>query len=536
MAFTSSPQVQTYATQTLPAAYDLDLRPDSALVRGISQYQDAGMVNLIPVKHKNAASGADEIHAVTRQPIHAYSVVAGKINRGCYVWEKTAGTTYYFVVCGTGVYTSTDAATWTQVDTLLTNVTTPVRFTEFINDTNDKTLILVDGIEGYVYDDNTAGTKITDADFPSPHVPFPVYLDGYLFLAKAGTGDIYNSDLLDPTAWTAGNFISSELYPDDVQALVKVNNYLLAIGIQGSEYFYDAGNSPGSPLARSEGVSLPFGTQLPNSIASNKDTVVLIANSNDGENSIKIIQDFKADNINPTFLIAALNSRFDASSNATTPASVRGFFFRQNGLLHYGLAFQGDIATPSLFNSTFVYSFNTTYWTEFRVGATGDSPFPVYFTASSRSGKIATFVSGHYGGYAFFGQMEEGGQSPFSATAVDSIQTAGISENIYAEVRTSSEDFGTLNRKTMSRFGMTLTENTSSTATSGTPITIDVSWSDDDYATYSTPRTLIFGASLDFPFITQLGMFRKRSFKYTYASTSFLRIKSIEVDINRGQV
>ena len=534
MAFTSSPVVSTYSTQKIPAAYDMDLRPDSALLRGISLYQDAGMVNLLPLKHKNPITQADEIHAITRQPIHAYSVSTGEVNRGSYVWEKTAGTTYYFCVNGTGVYTSTDRVTWTKVNTLTTVATTPVRFTEFIDGTNHKTLVMVDGIEGYVFSSNAAGTKITDPEFPSPHVPFPVFIDGYLFLAKAGTGDIYNSDLLDPTAWTPGNFISSELYPDDVQALVKVNNNLLAIGIQGSEYFYDAGNAPGTPLARNAGAALPFGTQVPNSIASNKDTVVLIANNNDGENTIKVIQDFKSDNINPSFLISALNSRLSAASNPATAAGIRGFFFRQAGFMYYGLAFQGDVATPSLFNSTFVYCFTTTYWMEFRTGMSGEAPFPVYFTSTSTSGKIATFVSGHYGGHAFFGQMEEGAQSPFTATAEDVIIN-GSSSVIYNEIRTPGLDSGTSNRKSMSRFGLHVTENTSSTATNGATISVQVSWSDNDYATYNTPRTLVFGAGLDFPFLTQLGMYRQRSFKITYASTLFLRYKEMEMDINKGQ-
>lgn len=540
MAYTGTPLVQTYATDTISAAYDIDLRPESELVQGIALNQDAGMVNLIPVKHASSSKissstdKADDIQAVTRQPIHAYAVVAGQINRGCYTWEKSIGTTYYFTVCGTGVYTSTDAITWTLVNTLLTAATTPVRFTEFINGTNTKTLVMVDGIEGYVFSSNAAGTKITDVDFPSPHVPFPVYLDGYLFLAKAGTGDVYNSDLLDPTAWTPGSFLSSELYPDDIQALVKVNNYLLVVGTQGCEFFYDAAGAPGTPLARSDSLSLPFGTQFPNSIASNKDTVIMIANNNDGENSVRIIQDFKAENVNPSFLINALNARLESATNPTTSASVRGFLFRQSGLLHYGLSFQGDVASPSLLNSTFVYCFDSQFWTEFRTGATGAAPFPVYFTASSTSGTIATFVSGHVNGYSFFGKMEDGASTPFTVSATDVVQNGLTSSAIYTEIRTPSMDFGTMNLKTMSRLGVVLTENTSSAAISGTPLQLKVEWSDDDYATWQGPQTLVFAAANKYPFLRQLGIFRKRAFRITYASTSFLRYMGITADINRG--
>jgi hypothetical protein len=536
MAYSSAPEKQTYSTERVPAAYDMDLRPNSVFYSGTTTYQDAGMINLLPIKVKNPITKQDEIHAVTRQPIHAYEVVnSDLINRGCYVWEKSVGTTYYFVVCGTGVYSSADGASFSLVDTLTTSATTPVRFTEFISSTSTKSLVLVDGVEGYVYTSNAAGTKITDGDFPTPHIPFPVFLDGYLFLAKASTGDIYNSNLDSPSAWTAGSFISSEMYPDDLQALVKINNYILAIGTQGSEFFYDAANPTASPLARYDGGSLPVGTQIPNSIASNKNAVVFISNTSDGENSVTVIEDFKSKTIGSSFLIPALNTRLTAASNNTTAAAVRGFFFRQYGQMFYGLTFQGNTAAPNLLNPTFVFSFETGWWSEFRYGSSGTAPFPVYFTTQSTSDKLTQYVSGHVGNTPFFGILEEGAKTPFSATAEDHIVNGPAVTTIYTELRTPNLDFGTRNRKTISRFGVGATENSSSTTTSGATVTVAVSWSDDDYSTWSTARDLIFGGALQFPFITQLGMFVQRAFKLTYASTKFLRYKELEMDINKGQ-
>lgn len=529
MPYSKAPVVSTYETKQVPAAYNMDLRPQSAYLTGSTNYQDAGMINLIPMKGEK-----DEVHAITRQPVHAYPVGSSDvINRGCYVWEKSVGTTYYFSVNGTGVFTSADRITWTQVTTLSTSATTPVRFTEFIDDVNTKKLILVDGVEGYVFTSNAAGTKITDVDFPSPHVPFPVFMDGYLFLAKAGTGDVYNSDLNHPENWTPGSFLSSELYPDDIQALVKINNYLLVIGTQGCEFFFDAGTSPGTPLARYDGGSLPFGTLIPNSIASNKNVCMFIANNNDGENVLKIIEDFK-DHELPSFLIPALNSRLYATTNPTTAAAVRGFFFRYAGKLFYGLAFQGDVSAPNLLNATFILNAETGWWSEFRCGANGTLPFPVYFTSVNNTGKISTYVSGHISGKPFFGAMEDGAVSPFTLSATDVIY-GNYTSAIYTEIRTPNLNFGNKNRKFMSRFGVEATENTSSTSTADGALLLSVSWSDDDFATYNTPRSLRIGAASEFPFITQLGSFRQRTFKVTYNDTKFLRYKFFEMDINKGQ-
>lgn len=533
MAFTQSPETQTYSSPSIPAAYSIELRPDSLYIAGSALTQDSGMVNLIPTKAKNVKGSKDEpkeVHAVTRQAITAQEVAnSNLINRGCYVWEKTAGTVYYFSVNGTGVYTSLDGTTWAQVDTLLTNATTPVRFTEFIDDSNVKKLILVDGVEGYVYTTNAAGTKITDAEFPTPHVPFPVFLDGYLFLAKAATGDIYNSNLNAPTAWTAGDFISSELYPDDIQALVKINNYILAIGLEGSEFFYDAANATGSPLARYEGGSQAFGTKFPNSIACNKRQVILLSNNNDGEFVLKVLEDFKSEDIDPTFLTQAVNSRLTAASNSITAAGVRGYLLRQSGDLLYVINMQGDVSAPNLLNKTFALNLENGYWTELRVGAAGDAPYPVYFVANATSLRASTFVSGHYGGSPFFGHLSE------KAAATDTFTNGAGSANIYTELRTPTMDFDTRNIKTMSRFGVNVSTGNSSTSTSGATVTVNVSWSDDDYATFTSARELIFGPSLNFPFITQLGSFRQRAFKLTYAGTNFIKYKSITMDINKGQ-
>jgi hypothetical protein len=360
MAYTPSPENQTYSTHRIPAAYSIDLRPGNLSVNSAASgiVQDAGMVNLIPSIHRDPITQGKELVAETRAAIVATPVTTSAfpstVLRGFHVWEKSPGTIYYFAVVGTGVYTTVTpevANTWTSVNTIAAG-TGPVRFTEYIDDVATKKLIMVDGVAGYVFTSNLAGTLIVDADFPTPHVPWPVFIDGYLFLAKANTGDIYNSDLNDPAAWTAGSFISSELYPDDIQALVKVNNYLLAIGTQGCEYFYDAGNETASPLARQEGGSLPFGCIIPNSIAVNKNSVVMITNSNDGQAVIKVIEDFKHKDLDSSFVIPMLNSRIRNNASITS-AGVRGYFFRQSGKLFYAIKFCGNlVATDPTIDSS----------------------------------------------------------------------------------------------------------------------------------------------------------------------------------------
>jgi hypothetical protein len=538
MTFSNTPMISTYSSQRIPAFYPISRRTASSAV--FSEL-DEGTINLFPGKDSNT----QEPYMESRPALAVTEVVnAAAVGRGHYVWEKSTGSIYYFMVAGTGVYTSTDGKTWTLVVTLLTNVLTPVGFVEHIDGTNTKKLVLVDGVEGYVFTSNAAGTKIVSANFPTPHVPNPIYMDGYIFLAKDNTGDIYNSNLNNPALWTAGDFISSELYPDNVKALVKVNNYLLVIGTEGCEFFYDAANPTASPLARHEG-SIPFGTQVASSVASSKNTVMFLANNNDGEQIFKYIDGFRAKDIKASFLLQYLNVLL-ATDAAYTSAYIRGYFLRQYGSLIYCINLNVTGTTKS-----WAYSFEFDCWTELRTGPTGvfspSSPqysFPVCFATGGSCENFTNFVSGTMfngtNNTPFFGTT---GLSRFSGTTngfnnfyVDEYRnrngganTLISSASIPIHIRTRINDFGTLNLKTCSRFGIIASiEDPSATATAL------VSWTDDSFNSFSTAVSLPITPGMDFPFSTQAGKFRQRAWKIVYGASYSIVFKGFEMDINKA--
>jgi len=532
MAYTPAPLKETYNTHRVAIATDIMLRANS-LSNSNDEYiqQDAGLVNLIPIKE------GKELTAITRMYIDTAtqgSTFAGNV-RGVYVWEKSVGTVYYFCVVDQDVYTSTDGITFAVVNTLTTNADTPVRFTEFLNDSNVKSLIMVDGVQGFVFTTNAAGTEITDGDFPTPHVPFPIFLDGYLFLAKANTGDIYNCDLNDPTAWTAGSFISAEMYPEDIQALAKVNNYLLAIGTQSCEYFYDAAVATASPLARLDGASLPFGTLIPNSIAVNKNTLTMVANNNDGSATLMTIENQKYKDMDSGFIVPMLNARLSLGNISV--AGIRAYYFRQRSEIFYGLCFSAqdttDLASPTV-SPTLVYSFSTDMWTEFRLNIDGTASFPVAFSHSATTASFGTFVVGNLGtASSYFGVLREGTGAAYGYDTIGEFVYP-----IYQEFRTANLDFDTLNVKSMNRLGIEMESGESDLQ--GAAGNIYIYWSDDDYKSWSTVRTLdasttASGINTYYPFITQLGMFRRRAIKGVYKGARFMRFRGLEIDINKGQ-
>lgn len=529
MAYTKAPVQDTYGTQRISAVYPIDMRvgvtPGNCTTR-----VDAGMVNLLPRKVKEQKDDDPILNSESRLPICA-GQVASTSNpvRGCYVWQKTTTDVYYFVVINTSVYTSTTglAGSWTAVTTLTTAANTPVGFCEFIDASNTKKLVMVDGVEGFVFTSNAAGTKITDVDFPTPHVPMPVFMDGYLFLAKAGTADLYNSELNDPANWVNGSFISSELYPDDIVGLVKINNYLVAIGRTGCEYFYDAANPSGTPLARYDGGVLPFGTSIPYSITHTENMAIFIANNNDGEAVIKVIEDFKHKEIDAPWMMPYINL---ALNNGASASNIRGYLIRQNGDLMYCLRVPGSSDTNDAGNGVFAYSFDSQQWTEFSCGEDGEM-FNVLATHNGSSGNIATFVAGNYfsGSIAYFGSLGPSSLSTsyFDGYGKDYFNGSSTVVPFQTEIRTTPMDFGTMNLKFMHRFavGMTFSDNTVSPEQT-------LYWSDGDYV---FDNSAAMNVDYGFPFITQLGSFRRRVFKLVSSVPYMVRYRFFEVDLNKGQ-
>jgi hypothetical protein len=543
MAFTTSPELQTYTTQRVPAAYGIDLRPNSVAytTTTASITTDAGMINLIPIKDKDPVTGKETLSAFTRPALVGQTIDAaytGHTPRGVYVWEKDSNHTYYFVVYGQRVYSSSNGTSWTNVQTI-GNSDEGVSFTEYINDTATKSLILCDGsTKMYQFTSNAAPTTI-NLGFNS--IPSVVYLDGYLFTVKDDTGDIYNCNLNDPTTWSAGDFISSELYPDDVKALVKISNYLLAVGTQGCEYFYDAANPTGSPLARQQELSLPFGAAFPTTMAANKNSCVFLANNNDGEICLKVIESTKVTEIPAGWLMEYFSAKVGSSGHgADYIIPCRGYFLRLRGNPIYVLALQpylnsGFAAsdyTNWIGSPTFGFDFATGMWFELQITVGGvQYPFPVYMSAPSRRDISTNYVTGVAFAAAatspvcFFAKFSES----TSSAATDAV-TNYFTSNIAVEMRTPSLDFGSLNQKTMYRLGTKIYPALTGASVS----TLAVQWSDNDYNSWSTAVNVTITNSTNFPFIYQLGQFRQRAFKITYSGTSRLLFKELEFELNRG--
>lgn len=484
MAFSQNPTISTYATKRIGFAVNPQQRS------GLTPTKDARLVNTM-VEMLGSPSSEGKQFVVKSRPglTAAYTVNAGEA-RGLYNW-LFSGVNYVFSVVANKVYVN-----GVSVLTLTTS-TGLVGFAEHVSSVAASTLVLVDGTKGYVFTDSTTSAEIVAVDFPTPHIPFPIFLDGYIFLAKAASQDIYNSNLDDPTLWTAGDYFSAEMYPDKIVALSKNNNYIYAIGSNSIEYLYDAAEATGSPLGRHTSAVQQFGCPAPGTVVPTDQEVFMVGQTAAGGYTIWAVEGFKEKEI-------------------SIPA-VRNALFTEGASLVSAKAYSIRVASQKLYvlclsSRTLVYSLDTQMWSEWTSGATGATAFVGTFATDGPAGK------------------------PYILhTTGTSVYT--MSENVFTddgtafrcEIVTEKQDFETINRKFMHRLAI-IGDVPDST---GADNSVSIEWSDDDYATWSTARTLTF--NYDFPVMGQLGSFRRRAFRLRYSSPHLIRFMGLEVDINKGQ-
>lgn len=535
MAFTKTPEGQTYKTVRFPFVGSFNTRATSGA-------KDQRYVNCFPESIKNSINKGQRIYLIKRPGLTQHTSITAGTGRGCYYWNGNV-----YSVIGTKLYSDT-----TEILTLSTSSGT-VGFVAANGTTNY--LFVVDGTNGYVVDESdtvtqinqtysawtsatayslgarriptvanslyyqvtTAGTSgggeptwpttvgdtVTDGSvvwtcqgyyggFPSPHLPQPVYADGYLFLAHANSGDIQNSDLDDPQSWQTDNFITAEMYPDNVTGLARQNNQVVAMGENSAEFFYDAANATGSPLARNDGAAQQIGCINHNTLMSFDKTLMFVGQSGIGGRAVWTFEGFKPVKVSIEWVDKLLDSEGSSLSNA------HAMMIRISGHMFYVL---------NLTSRTIVYDTEEKMWHEW---------------SSNNSGSHDVFKCNYscdYTGYPLMQHISNGKMYQFNPTIYQDDGT-----NILFEAMTSLVDFETINMKTINRFSLVCDQTSASTLAT-------IVYTKDDYNTWSTARTVDLSLR---PFLTRLGRFRRIAFKVTHADNYPVRIEDIEVDYNMG--
>jgi len=361
-------------------------------------------------------------------------------------------------------------------------------------------LFICDGIDGWYIDTSSTVTQITDVDFPSPHVPTPVFLDGYIVISKGS--DIYNCVVDDPSSWDATNFISAESFPDAIHCLARQNNQIVAFGSESTEFFYNAANASGSPFNRNEAALMQIGCAAPYAVTQTEKFCSFIGSSFSGGHAFWIMEGFQPKRVSDEFIDRLLNAESDI-------VNTSGFCIRIVGHMFYVLNL------PTI-NRTLVYDPEEKLWHEWSNNS--NDRFIIDYVADGDNG-------------TFYGQIRTNGFIGYFDRTVgeDNIDLI-TSRTIPVIFRTNRVDMDTTYRKRLHSLKLFMDQ----VPINDSPIILTMS--DNDYNDIVGNTTFLMYADADTPPVQyRLGDFRRRSFQFEYNSTEpGIRFEAMELSYTEG--
>lgn len=499
--------VFTLLTNTGPCGFLTALNPTEVLFfcDGINGYvinQDSTIENVEKAYLRWAANTIIELgdkRIPTTNNGYYYTVsVAGETSGSEPTWPTTVGNT---VTDGTVTWVCTatyDGATKWQASTA-------IEVDDLITPTTENSLYykvtVSDGTTGsteptwptVIGETVTAGGITYECmgyygGFPSPHVPTPVSLDGYLCLAESNSIDMYNSASINVFSWNPLDFISAESFSDPIRALARQNNYIVAFGDTNTEMFYDAATETGSPFLRNESFMLQVGILAPNAIMQTEKLCMWVGRSDAGKSAVWILDGFSPKEVSTEYLEKVLENESDWDN-------IYGFGLRVSGHFFFVL----NLPTEDV---TFVYDMEENMWHEWQYNG---GVFPFNRFINDGTGKILLL-------HNTLGNLYELNKTIYS----------DYDANITVTIITTKYDFDNNKRKFFHK-----TEIVGDLVDSN----ISLYWSDDDYTTWSNEKVL---SLLERPYFMRCGLSRRRAFKLIHIANTHLRLEFLEVIYTQG--
>ena len=328
--------------------------------------------------------------------------------------------------------------------------------------------------------------------FPTPHIPTPAFMDGYIFLPESGSLDIYNADTTTPFSWGALNFASAESYPDPIVGLARQNNYVVAFGTESTEFMYDYAKTNqitdfDSPLDRHESMVLQSGCMNKDAILGAERLLVFIGDSLMGGHAVWRLDGSNAKEISTEYV-----EKFIDLEDTTT--RITGFGVRIAGHMLFLL----NLPTA---NKTFVYDLEENFWTEWQYNG-GMMPF---ISFCDNDGVI---IMQH--------------TSDGKLYKLDPLVYNDFDVDIECRIRLAKQDFDTDAYKF---YHQTTVIGDKATGA------YTLRWSDDDYTTWSNDKTLPVGTR---PYFMRSGKARRRCWELEYNHNSASRLEALEITYSIG--
>jgi len=450
--------------------------------------------------------------------------------RGAYFWDTVS---QKYIVNNDTVYKSGYSGTPMTISEGIDRV--------FIGQCSNYLVIIdTENNEGWLIDSasSTTATKLTVANFAASGA-FPPNQTPALTLCRGGcvlngkvyvmttAGDIYESDVDDPTTWQALSFRNAELEPDNGVYLTKHHENVVAFGTRSLEFFQDAGNPTGSTLNPRLDVSYEVGCIDGDVVWTIGDRLYFVGQDASGSVGVYTLNNFTLEKISgedlDTFLTSAVTTDM---MTVTASGMVSG------GREYFVLTLSNEV-TDLVPVSTLVYVSNRKWWGFWDLQIPGVDFFPLMAwmpSTSTRAGE-GILINGDL-------LTMSDDFNPIDAVNPGSVFESGVFEpgvftaisasgtTIPFTIITGQYDGGSPRRKFMGDLWL-----------NHTPISVaenvSISWADEQNSTYGTAVDI--DASDAESRINRMGSFRKRNFKVEGDLSEQIRMESLQGTVRQGQ-
>lgn len=358
-------------------------------------------------------------------------------------------------------------------------------------------LVLGNGKKAYAYETLgglSADLHTIDVNYPEETVKGFAYLNGPIYVTQPQAvvwGSAVNS--VDQNGdWDPINFIRAQIEPDQAVFTAKQLVYVVVLKQWTIEYFFDAGNPTASPLGPVQGMKVNYGCAHGDSVQKINDVLFFL--SIDQTNSLQVSTlDRGAHQVVSTPSIDRLLAALELNTVFSWQLKINGHSF-------YVITFKED-------NLTLAYDITQDLW--FQWTDHEGNYFPIVASAYDAQGRHVLQHESNGILYYISGDQYKDDEYP-----------------IVVDIITPNFDAGTYRRKHLKQAVFIADQIPGGVMTAR--------YSDDDYQSWSTPRSVDMSAKR--PMLTDLGTFQRRAFHLRYIDDLPFRIRAIDVQYDVGSL
>lgn len=483
--------------------------------------KDSGITNGIVEKR------GDILYTTQRPSIDVFEDASVNVSdargRAIYYWDAAAD--LYFLNDDT-IYKNSHASV------VGTDPTAGTKKCKFVEVGTKLVLLDPENNQGFIITTGDAVTEITDTDFPPKQTPNVglayggAVLDKYLFVVGED-GVIYSSGVNDPSAWAALDFLDAERETDGGQYLGKHHDNIVVYGDRTIEFFYDSGNTTGSPLSRRQDLAYQIGCATGESVWEEGDRTFFISVDFSGALKVSTLEDFGIRTVSTSTIDSLLTQAITKNGYY-----ANGSGFSASGHTYYilNLYLTPSDSEPT---TTLVYDATTGLWGDWETTINGLTKFPL-MAWSTRNG-----TQSRYGeGILFNGDLISINDNfvPQDTLLASTYMTTGYVATGYVlessesgtainmKIRTGQSDGGIATEKTMPHI-----QHTGDRTTTAQNLTIK--WAKENNSSFNSGVTVDTSKKQR---VNRLGKFERINFEIDYSGTEVLRLEALEGNPKAG--